>query len=113
MVTPSPLYPVVSAVEAIGVVALMRDIFGGSFLERKVKFLGLLVTGRVLLGLEVKKFLGPLVDVMRVEVVIISVAELEVVISADKRKVVNILVRRADVLIRLQSDMTRTDSICL
>ena len=112
MVMLLPLNAVVSTVEAIGVLTFMRDIFGASFLEQKVKFLGFLVTGKVLLGVEVKNFLGLLVEVMTVEVVVMSADETEVVISADELEVVNILVRR-DVLIWLQSDMTCTDSICL
>ena len=72
MLTSPVLYPVVSPVNAVGVVILMKDIFGGSFLERKVMFLGLLVNATVVLGLEVMNFLGLSVEVAVDEVAVIS-----------------------------------------
>ena len=90
MLSSSVLYPVVSPVEAVNVVILMKEIFGGSFLERKVMFLGFLVTGTVL-GLEVMNLLG-----LSVEVAVDEVA----VTSGDEKleAAVNICVRNDDLL---------------
>ena len=92
MLTSSMLYPVVSPVEAVDVVILMKEIFGGSFLEWKVMFLGLLVTATVVLGLEVMNFLG-----LSVEVAVDEVA----VTSGDEKleAAVNICVRNDDLIL--------------
>ena len=81
----------VSLVEAVDVVILMKEIFGGSFLERKVMFLGFLVTATVVLGLEVINLLG-----LSVEVAVDEVA----VIYGDKKleAAVNICVRNYDLI---------------
>ena len=91
MLSSSVLYPVVSAVEAVDVVILIKEIFGGSFRERKVMFLGFLVTGTVVLGLEVMNLLG-----LSVEVAVDEVA----VTSGDEKleAAVNICVRNDDLL---------------
>ena len=86
------LYPVVSPVEAVDVVILIKEIFGGSFLERKVMFLGLLVAATVVLGSEVMNFLG-----LSVEAAVDEAA----VTSGDEKleAAVNICVRNDDLIL--------------